>query len=109
MEHAAAHPTARTYYAVYGALLLLLIATVGVAEIHLGLFNFIAAALIASVKAALIMLFFMQVRYSKPLIWIVACAGFFWLLILFGLTLGDYFTRSETPFSEQQPIQRLSQ
>jgi cytochrome c oxidase subunit 4 len=87
------HPAARVYYIVFVLLLVLLGATVGVAELHLGPAGFLVAVLIASAKAALIVLFFMHVRYSTPLIWLVAGAGFFWLAILFGLTFSDYATR----------------
>jgi cytochrome c oxidase subunit 4 len=93
VEHADAHPTVRTYLVVFAALLLLLVATVAVAEIDLGPFNFSLAVAIASMKALLILLYFMHVRYSTPLVWLVAGAGFFWLAILVGLTLSDYFTR----------------
>jgi len=94
MEHAtAAHPPARTYYVVFAALVVLLLATVGVANVDLGWLNFPLAAAIASLKALLILLYFMHVRYSTPLVWLVAGAGFFWLAILFSLTLSDYLTR----------------
>jgi cytochrome c oxidase subunit 4 len=89
----AAHPTTGVYYTVFAALIVLLVVTVAVAEFDFGPFNFLAAATIASIKALLIILFFMHVRYSTPLIWVVAGAGFFWLAILFGLTLSDYWTR----------------
>ena len=98
-EHAATHPSLKVYYLVFFALLVLLVATVGVAEIELGPFNFLAAASIATLKAMLILLYFMHVRYSVPLTWLVAGAGFFWLGIMFVLTLSDYFTRGVTPFS----------
>jgi cytochrome c oxidase subunit 4 len=86
----------RTYYLVFIALLVLLAATVGVAQFHLGPAGFFAAASIAGVKALLILLFFMHVRDSKPLIWLFAAAGFFWLAILLGLTFSDYLTRQVT-------------
>jgi cytochrome c oxidase subunit 4 len=95
----AAHPTTRVYVAVFIALMVLLALTVGVSEIHFGAMNFAVAVAIASMKALLILLFFMHVRYSEPLTWLVAGAGFFWLAILFALTLSDYFTRLQTPFS----------
>ena len=44
-------------------------------------------------KALLVMLFFMHVRWSTRLTWVVAASGFFWLLILFGFTMADYLTR----------------
>jgi cytochrome c oxidase subunit IV len=91
------HPSTSVYLIVFGTLLLLLVATVAVAQTDLGPWNFPTAVGIASAKALLILLFFMHVRYSEPLIWLVAGAGFFWLAILFGLTLADYFTRGEIP------------
>jgi cytochrome c oxidase subunit 4 len=89
----AAHPTLRTYYLVFAALMVLLAATVAMAEIDLGPLNVLVAAAIATAKALLILLFFMHVRYSEPLTWLVAGAGFFWLAILFVLTISDYISR----------------
>jgi cytochrome c oxidase subunit 4 len=91
---AAAHPTTGLYYSVFAALLVLLAITVAAAEVDLGRLNFPLAAAIATMKAMLIMLYFMHVRYSKPLIWLVAGAGIFWLAILFSLTFSDFLTRS---------------
>ena len=89
------HPATSVYYVVFAALLVLLAATVGVAQVDLGPLNFLTAALVATTKALLIMLFFMHVRYSPPLIWLVAFAGFAWLAILFAITFSDYFTRNQ--------------
>jgi cytochrome c oxidase subunit 4 len=91
------HPTRGTYIAVFISLMVLLGVTVLVAEVELGRWNFLAAAVIASIKALLIILFFMHVRYSPPLTWLVSAAGFFWLAILFGLTMADYLTRAFVP------------
>ena len=41
----------------------------------------------------LVILFFMHVRWSTRLTWVVVASGFFWLLIMFGLTMTDYFSR----------------
>ena len=87
------HPSHRTYYFVFGALLALLAATVIAGVLDLGAASLLVATLIATTKAALIMLFFMHVRYSNTLIWGVAGAAFFWLAILFGRTGADYLTR----------------
>jgi cytochrome c oxidase subunit IV len=38
-------------------------------------------------------LFFMHVRWSSRLTWVVASSGFVWLLIMFGLTMADYMSR----------------
>jgi cytochrome c oxidase subunit 4 len=48
---------------------------------------------IAVTKAALVILFFMGVRWSSRLTMIVAASGFVWLLILFGITMSDYLSR----------------
>ena len=87
----------KIYYAVFGALMVLLAATVLIAYIHLGKLNFIAAVTIAVVKAVLIILYFMHVRYSSRLLWIFVGAGFFWLGILFALSFSDYLTRAWLP------------
>ena len=96
--HAAAlHPTTGLYYSVFAALMVLLAITVAAAEVDLGQANFAVAAAIATTKAILIILYFMHVRYSRPLTWLMAGAGIAWLLILFSLTLGDYWTRERSP------------
>lgn len=92
-HHAPPHPSVAVLLANFVALMLLLGATVAVAEINLGKGNFIAATAIAATKATLILLFFMNLAYSKSLTRLVACAAFFWLLILFGLSFSDYFSR----------------
>jgi cytochrome c oxidase subunit IV len=87
----------RTYITVWVSLLVLLGLTVGAAYIPLGEFNTITAITIAVIKAVIIGLYFMHLRYSSRLNWVFAGAGFFWLLILFTLALGDYATRSRMP------------
>ena len=81
------------YYGVYGALLALTLLTVGIAYLDLGRMNVVAALGIAIGKALLVMLFFMHLRYSSRLTWVIAGAGVFWLAYLLIFTLSDYFTR----------------
>ena len=83
----------KTYYQVAAGLLLLLGATVGAHFLPLGDFGVVVALGIAFAKMALILLFFMHVRYSSGLTKLFAAAGLFWLVILFVLTFGDYVTR----------------
>jgi cytochrome c oxidase subunit 4 len=87
-------PTPRTLYRTGGALLILLIATVVVAFMPLGRLGPVLTLAIAFVKALLVGLFFMQVRYASSITRVIAAAGFLWLSILFALTLGDYLTRA---------------
>jgi cytochrome c oxidase subunit 4 len=83
----------RTYYTIFGILLLCTYLTVQIAFLNLGALNTIAALAIAVFKAVLVILFFMHVKYSSRLTWVVVIGGFFWLAILLSLTMGDYLTR----------------
>ena len=85
------------YYAVFAALLVGTGLTVAAAEVDLGVFNNVVMLLIACTKATLVVLFFMHVRWSSHLTWVVAGAGFVWLLILFGLGMSDYISRGWVP------------
>ena len=62
-----------------------------------GPLNAIVAMTIAVVKATFVILYFMHVRYSSRLIWLVLGAALFWLTIMFALTISDYSTRSWLP------------
>jgi cytochrome c oxidase subunit 4 len=62
-----------------------------------GPLNVIVAMTIAVVKATFVVLYFMHVRYSSRLIWLVIFAALFWLAILFALTISDYWTRHWLP------------
>ena len=85
----------KTYFVIFGALMILTILTVIVARIDLGHgWNDIVALTIAVIKALLVVLYFMHVRYSSRLTWVFVVAGFFWLAILIVLTLTDYASRS---------------
>lgn len=86
-------PSARTYFFNGVALLAFLALTIGAAYINLGPLNTIVAMSISAAKAALIILFFMHMRYAKPIIWLFVGAGFFWLGIMLVLAMSDYLSR----------------
>lgn len=83
----------RTYLVIWLSLMLLLFATLGLAELDLNPFNAVAAMTVAVIKMLLILLYFMHVKFSSRLTWIVAAAGFLWLAIMLTLTLTDYMAR----------------
>ena len=62
-----------------------------------GPLNAIFALTIAVVKATLEILYFMHVRYSSRLVWLIIGSALFWLAILFALTISDYWTRTWLP------------
>ena len=86
-----------TYLIVYIVLLALLGATVSAWYFNLGLLGILLGDMIGIVKATIIILYFMHVRSSSKMVWVIAGAGFVWLAILVGLTLSDYFSRSWLP------------
>jgi cytochrome c oxidase subunit IV len=81
------------YFTIAAVLFVLLVVTVLAAQVDLGFLNLPLAMLIALAKAALIVLYFMHVRYGNPLLRIFAAAGFLWLLLMFALLSADYLTR----------------
>jgi cytochrome c oxidase subunit 4 len=83
----------RIYYAVFAALIIGTVLTYLAALLDFGYFNNVVMLAIAVAKAALVILFFMGVRWSSRLTWVVAASGFVWLLILFGITMSDYLSR----------------
>ena len=59
-----------------------------------GRLNTIVALTIATIKATLVVLYFMHVRYGTRLVWVIVASALFWMGILFAFTFSDYFTRS---------------
>jgi cytochrome c oxidase subunit IV len=86
--------SAKLYYAIWITLLILTGVTAGIAFIDLGPFNTIVALVIATLKAVLVILFFMHLKYSsEKMTSVVVISALFWLLILLALSLADYGTR----------------
>ena len=84
------------YFAVFGALIVGTVLTVVAAKVDMGALNNVVMLLIACTKATLVILYFMHVRWSSRLTWVVAMSGFFWLLLLFSV-VGDYMSRGWVP------------
>ena len=92
-----AHSGVRLYVAVFAALLVLTVLTVAVSYVDLGPASVVMALTIACTKALLVLLYFMHLRDSPGLVWLVALGGFFWLSILIVLTMSDVMTRGWLP------------
>jgi cytochrome c oxidase subunit IV len=84
----------KTYLLIWAALMVLMIATAALSRVDLGAWSTPVALAIAVIKALLVILFFMHVRYEGATItWVMVVAGFFWLGILLTLTMTDYLSR----------------
>lgn len=75
------------------ALLILTILTVVAARMHLGVFAAPVAFLIAFVKAMLVMMYFMGLKYDEKLNRIIFSLGFAFLALLFFFCWLDVYTR----------------
>lgn len=91
----------RVYFIAYIFLLVALVATYGVYAVgnqyHLNAALALGIAMVIAVaKALVVVLFFMQVKYSSRLTWMWAALGFAWLFFMAGI-LVDYQSRSMNP------------
>jgi len=84
----------KIYVAIFAALMLGTGITVWAAFQNFHQFNIVIALVIASIKATLVVLYFMHARYSPKRTQLVIVCSVFWLAILLALTLADYDTRS---------------
>jgi cytochrome c oxidase subunit IV len=95
MEETAHHVVSPMIYIIVGSTLLVLTgATVWASYQEWGNFNAVAALAIAVVKAMIVVLFFMHVKYSSKLTKLTVFCGLFTFLALIGMTMSDYFTRA---------------
>ena len=81
------------YIAVFLALAAGTIVTYLASQVDLGMWNTPIALVIATIKAVLVILFFMHVIHSTRLTWVVIIGAFLWLGVLFVLMFADYLTR----------------
>ncbi len=89
-EHTVGHVVpVRVLARVWGALLVLTVVTVAVARVDLGSLNLDIAMLIATVKATLVVLYFMHLRYDRPILAVVFAAALLFVALFVSITLLD--------------------
>jgi cytochrome c oxidase subunit 4 len=81
------------YLTIILCLLALTAATVAAAYVNLGPLNIVVALAIATLKATLVVLFFMHAKYVPKRTQLVIIAGIFWLGLLLFMTMSDYISR----------------
>ena len=81
-------------FAVFAALMVLTVVTVLVSRVNLGYLNLPVAMAVAVTKALLVILIFMEVKYSPKLVQVTAAAGFLFLGIMVLYTMTDYLSRN---------------
>jgi cytochrome c oxidase subunit 4 len=83
----------KVYITIFASLMVLSAITVAAAFVNLGAFNPVVALAIAAIKATLVILYFMHVKYSSRLTKLTVVLSLFFVAILFAETLMDYATR----------------
>jgi cytochrome c oxidase subunit IV len=86
------------------ALLILTALTVIAAGFDFGQANVVIALAIATIKGSLVVLFFMHLRWDKPLNAIIVMAGFLFLGIFLMFTLLDFDSRNNYLPSNFRPV-----
>lgn len=81
--------------AVWGALMVLTVATVSVTRIDLGGLNLWIAMAIAALKATLVALYFMHLRYERSFLGFIFIATLLFVFLFIGITLMD--SQLDTP------------
>ena len=83
----------KTYFLVLISLLVLTVITVGVAQIDFGALNAFFAMLIATIKAGLVLLYFMHLKYDDKIYGLIFGTAVFIVAILFLFSKLDILTR----------------
>ena len=88
----------KLYVQVLCTLLALTAITVVVSRFDFGNMNLVVAMVIASIKAGIVGLFFMHVKYESPLLWTYIAIPFILLAIMMGGMFLDDMTRTDKVF-----------
>ena len=81
------------YVGIWAVLMVLTAVTVFASFLELGDLNIVLALVIATIKATLVVLFFMHLYYSSKLTKVTMVAAIFFLFLLLALSMTDYLTR----------------
>jgi cytochrome c oxidase subunit IV len=93
----------KIYVAIFLSLMVGTALTVWAAFQNFGPWNIVIALGIASIKASLVVLYFMHARYSVNRTKLVIICAVFWLGIMLALTLSDYTTRTHSESRQTVP------
>ena len=85
----------RLYVIIWVALMVFTAITVGVAQVDFGSLNVVVAMTVATIKASLVVLFFMHLKYDKPFHAVAFSLGIVFFGLFLGLMLLDVSTRTD--------------
>ena len=83
----------KTYLNVLIILLILTVVTVGVAQVDFGSLNAFFAMFVATVKAGLVLMYFMHLKYDEKIYWLIFGSAVFFVILLYLFSKFDIITR----------------
>lgn len=81
------------YIKIISILLVLTVVTVAAAQVDFGKMNTVIAMLIASVKAGLVLAYFMHLKYDDRLFLVAFFSAVFFLIVLYAFCWVDIYSR----------------
>jgi cytochrome c oxidase subunit 4 len=99
----------RTYLFIGATLIVFTGITVAISFVHFGAYNLVVAMAIAAIKASLVALFFMHLKYDNKLYMIVFLGAILFLAIFIIFTMFDTMTRDSVEEIKGRPIQEQAQ
>lgn len=87
----------KTYIIVWLVLMVLTAVTVYVSYINFGTLNIVIALVVASIKATIVALYFMHLKFEDSITWVFALFPLSLLALLIAMTMTDMFTRTVVP------------
>jgi len=87
----------KTYIIVWAGLMVMTAITVYVSYINFGMLNIVIALVVASIKASIVALYFMHLKFEDSITWVFALFPLSLLALLIGMTITDTFTRTIVP------------
>ena len=95
-EHSEHVASASLYWLIWGILIVCTFLTAWIATVNLGPFNTVVALVIATFKASIVVLIFMNVKYtSEKMTKAILISAVFWLVLLLVLSLVDFASRPQ--------------
>ncbi len=96
------------YLSVAAALFVLTLVTVTVSQVELGSFNLIVALLIASIKATLVILFFMHLLYDNKMFMLIMVSSVVFVALFIVFTMFDTMRRGDIYEETGVPIKKAA-
>lgn len=94
----------KTYLGVAGVLMVFTVITIAISFVDLGGWNAVVAVFVAAIKATLVAMYFMHLKYDKKINLIIFLTAILFLAIFLSLTFFDVISRGYIYDEVERPI-----